>query len=189
MAGKKEPRGKGTKIFSEADAALWDAAMRDVKPLPGEKRRARKTKTAGQKASGINIRETRGVAKTDSPKGKTSRGIDARTDEKLRRGKFEIEARIDLHGFRQKEARTELVKALTRCRAAGKRCVLVITGKGKTKSENSDWWDGKPGVLRDMVPVWLKEKPLSGVILQVHPAQPKDGGAGALYVLLRRARV
>ena len=57
----------------------------------------------------------------------------------------------------------------------GCRCVLVITGKGA-------------GVLRRHVPNWLKQPPLAPHVLALAEARPKDGGGGALYVLLRRKR-
>ena len=170
----------------EPSDKLWEAATRDVKPLRGRKRASVKKDS---KKDGINIRETRGSAKAPGAV-KAAKGIDGRTNEKLRRGKFEIEARIDLHGFRQKEAQAELTKFLMRAHAAGKRCVLVITGKGKPKNnQKTDWWEGRPGVLRDMAPEWMQQNPLSQIVLQIHPAQPKDGGAGAFYVLLRRTRL
>lgn len=178
MADKKEPKNAKATEGSE----LWEAATRDVKRMPGKKAAASE---GGKKT--INVRETRVLAKKEAlaPKAK---GIDARTNEKLRRGKFEIDATIDLHGFRQSEARAELVKALTRCHVRGKRCVLVITGKGNRQQEGKDWWDGKPGVLKQMVPQWLGEAPLAAFVLQTHPAQAKHGGSGALYVLLRKKR-
>ena len=56
--------------------------------------------------------------------------------------------------------------------------MLVITGKGN---------EGK-GVLRRLVPLWLKTPPLSGQILAISQARQADGGGGALYVMLRRKR-
>ena len=177
MGNKKDPKsGKGPD-----GNELWEAATRDVKRLPGKK----PAKDGPKKA--INIRETRAAPKKETAT-KVAKGIDARTNEKLRRGKFEIDATLDLHGMRQSEAKVELVRTLTRCYAAGKRCVLVITGKGHRQKESADWWDGKPGVLRQMVPQWLAEAPLSGIVLQSQAAQPKHGGGGAMYVLLRRKR-
>ena len=61
---------------------------------------------------------------------------------------------------------------------AAQRCVLVITGRGARP------W--RRGVLREAVPRWLDEPELRPHLLAIAPAQPQDGGAGALYVLLRR---
>ena len=64
--------------------------------------------------------------------------------------------------------------------AAGKRGVLVITGKGRA--------DQGYGVLRRAVPTWLNQPPNRARIIAVHDAQPRDGGSGALYLLLRKRR-
>jgi DNA-nicking Smr family endonuclease len=108
-------------------------------------------------------------------------GLDRASFDKLRRGKLPIEARLDLHGLTQAEAHRDLTRFLATADAAGKRLVIVITGKGRPGSEGI-------GILRQAVPRWLNEPALRGRILAVTPAQPRDGGAGALYVLLRRKR-
>jgi DNA-nicking Smr family endonuclease len=103
-----------------------------------------------------------------------------RQAERLRRGLLPIEGRLDLHGHRQDEAERELADFLARAQAADKRCVLVVTGKGSGKAE--------AGVLRRMVPLWLNRPPNRARILAFAQAQPKDGGLGALYLLLKRRR-
>jgi DNA-nicking Smr family endonuclease len=89
------------------------------------------------------------------------------------------EARLDLHGMTQEEAHRALSHFVARAQEDGLRALLVITGKGGA---------GRGGVLREAVPRWLEEPLLRGRVLSVAPAQPKDGGGGALYVLLRRRR-
>jgi DNA-nicking Smr family endonuclease len=111
--------------------------------------------------------------------GRAAAGLDRRSAEKLRRGELRLEARLDLHGMTQDEAHRALAGFLVRAQEAGKRCVLVITGKGGGE---------RGGVLRAAVPRWLGEAPHRGRVLATAPAQPRDGGAGALYVLLRRRR-
>jgi DNA-nicking Smr family endonuclease len=91
-----------------------------------------------------------------------------------------IEARIDLHGMTQSEAHRVLTGFITGQQAAGRRCVLVITGKGRGKQG--------AGILRESVPRWLNEGPLRERVLAFDYARPQDGGEGALYVLLRRKR-
>jgi DNA-nicking Smr family endonuclease len=106
-------------------------------------------------------------------------GLDRRQALRLKRGQLEIEARLDLHGMIQTEAHRELAGFIARSYASGKRTLLVVTGKGTREGT---------GVLRAAVPRWLTEPALRERVLASAPAQPRDGGGGALYILLRRAR-
>ena len=108
--------------------------------------------------------------------------------QRLKRGELAIEGRLDLHGMNQGEAREALMRFIRGAHAAQKRCVLVVTGKGNTGRRSEDWLTSKPGVLKQNVPIWLREGDLSSIVLQAVAAQPRDGGYGALYVYLRRRR-
>src|SRR3546814_14583373 len=105
-------------------------------------------------------------------------GLDGRKAERLSRGKLPIEASLDLHGLRQAEAHRRLEAFLAESQAAGKRCVLVVTGKGLHQEEG--------GVLRSAVQRWLNEAPNRARVLSFDSAQPRTGGTGPLSVLLRR---
>jgi DNA-nicking Smr family endonuclease len=118
-----------------------------------------------------------------SPASESVLRMDARTYARLRRGRLVPEARIDLHGMTVAEAHSSLIAFLMRARGSGLRLVLVITGKGKA---GSDFGTGRGGVLRQQVPHWLRLAPLGPCVLQVVEAHPSHGGAGALYVYLRR---
>lgn len=107
-------------------------------------------------------------------------GVAKAQAERMRRGQLPIEARLDLHGHTQVEAHRALDSFLAAGQASGKRCVLVVTGRGLAKQDG--------GVLRRAVPRWLNQPPNRARILAFDQAQPRHGGAGALYVLLRRAR-
>jgi DNA-nicking Smr family endonuclease len=107
-------------------------------------------------------------------------GVDKRTDEKLRRGRMAIDGRLDLHGLTQGEAHHALIGFIRRSYTAGRRNVLVITGKGQVPRGE--------GVLRLSVPRWLREGDIGRLVLSIHQAQPQHGGGGAYYVLLRRRR-
>ncbi len=109
-----------------------------------------------------------------------SADVDARTLDRLKRGRLRPEARIDLHGMTQDQAHRALSAFLARAQGDGQRCVLVVTGKGRI-SEGG-------GVLRTQTPNWLNAPAIRPLVLAFAPAQPRDGGAGALYVLLRRSR-
>ena len=110
-------------------------------------------------------------------------GIDRANAERLKRGKHRIDARLDLHGMTQDEAHRALSVFVRASRADGKRCVLVITGRGSAKGPNSIG-----GVLKAAVPRWLHEPEFRPHLLAIAAAQPRDGGSGALYVMLRRTR-
>ncbi len=106
-------------------------------------------------------------------------GIDRRTADRLKKGGMAIEARLDLHGLTQDEAYGALRRFLLASYERERRCLLVITGKGTREGS---------GVLRGQVPRWLNEASLRPFILAFSYAQPRDGGEGALYVLLKRRR-
>jgi DNA-nicking Smr family endonuclease len=105
---------------------------------------------------------------------------DRRTLDRLRRGQLRPEARIDLHGMTQDTAHAALAGFVVRAQAEGRRCVLVVTGKGSVGAGG--------GVLRNAAPGWLNAPRLRPRVVAFAEAAPRDGGAGALYVLLRRLR-
>lgn len=109
-------------------------------------------------------------------------GLDKSTAKRLRRGKVKIEARLDLHGMTQNEARPALADFLDRAWYSGKREVLVITGKG-TRA------DGRIGVLREAVPRWLNDGENRNRITAFTHAAAKDGGEGALYIRIKKRTV
>ena len=102
---------------------------------------------------------------------------------------MEIEAQIDLHGKSQQRAYEVLQQFMASSHRRGLRCVLVITGKGRSHGgEYSEEWIFNDSVLRQRVPEWLSVPPLSEMTLKHFPAQPRHGGEGAYYVYLRRVR-
>ena len=116
-------------------------------------------------------------------------GVNGATQERLRRGLLEPDARIDLHGMTQGAAHRTLFTWLAAAHSRGYRLVLVITGKGNPKNDdNAPWMMSPHGVLKQMVPRWLNEPELAGLIAKVQPAHAKHGGGGALYVYLRKPR-
>ena len=112
--------------------------------------------------------------------------MDRRRFEKLRRGRMEPEARIDLHGMTAERAHAALTGFILRAHDEDLRLVLVITGKGR--AEETALSPRRQGILRHSVPHWLAGPPLNSRVLQVAPAHQRHGGAGAFYVYLRRRR-
>ena len=127
---------------------------------------------------GVARAENGAPRRREPPAPGPSGGVDRATVERLKRGLRPIEARLDLHGMTQAEAHRALGEFVREASAVGRRSLLVITGRGTDR----------PGILRSSVPRWLDEGELRRQILAVAAARPRHGGAGALYVLLRRQR-
>ena len=120
---------------------------------------------------------------------KGASGVNGATQDRLKRGLLEPQARIDLHGMTQSAAHRTLFTWLAAAHARGYRLVLVVTGKGNPKNDdNAPWMMSAHGVLKQMVPRWLNEPELAALIANVQPAHVKHGGGGALYVYLRKPR-
>lgn len=178
------------------DQDLWQRVTEGVRPLkkrspPSPSRPPSSGKPAQEAAAPVArprrtqadlgpVRRQTTVAPPELAPG-VAAGLDKRTLAKLRRGLISPERRIDLHNMTQSQAHLALDGFLAAAQAAGKRCVLVITGKG-TRA------DGTVGVLRTNVPHWLNQPGNRARILAFTHAAPGDGGEGALYVLLRRLR-
>lgn len=106
-------------------------------------------------------------------------GMDRRILKKLRKGDYAMEGHLDLHGLVSEEARVEVERFLDEARKQGKRCVLLIHGRGLNSKE------GIP-VLKERLQVWLTRGRIAKGVLAFSTARPCDGGAGAVYVLLRK---
>jgi DNA-nicking Smr family endonuclease len=127
---------------------------------------------------------------TPKSKGRVSgpSGINGATQDRLKRGTLEPDAKIDLHGMTEVVAHRALASFLKSARQRGNRLILVVTGKGNPRKEESASWMLSPhGVLKQMVPRWLNEPELSALIASVRAAHVRHGGEGALYVYLRKA--
>jgi len=107
------------------------------------------------------------------------KGLDSKIMHKLKAGQYSPEAHLDLHGLTSEEAWHLLVDFIKESYMAGKRCLLVIPGRGKNSPLGRS-------VLREQIQNWLTRDPLKRVLLAFSTAQPRHGGSGALYVLLRK---
>lgn len=199
------------------DKAVWAIVAGGIEPL--KKAKSRVHPSVEDQADDANERQTGKSAKqskstteatqpseeprqpkvvADSIKAKLSTqpivGFDRKKARKVRSGRVQIEARIDLHGMRQSKAHAELRAFLHRCYARKLQWVLVITGKGSSRREDEDsehfdmWSRRESGVLRRNVPRWLEEPDLRPLIISYTTAAPQHGGEGALYIHLRRAK-
>jgi len=164
-------------VSGGGDRLLWREAMRSVTPL----HRRSAAVSAASVAMPPAAAKEKHVGQVRPSALDHFAGIDRANAERLKRGLHRIEARLDLHGKTEAEAHHALAAFIHSSSEAGRRCVLIITGRGLGPTG--------PGVLKKAVPRWLEGVELRRKILAIAPAQPRDGGAGALYLLLRRHRV
>ena len=184
----------GGRRIRDEEAALWQRIARDVTPLPRgvvalEEAEMPEEEVPPPPPAPKKSKKPRHAAPAASPAPPrppvlpeldpvVPAGLDRRTARRLKRGQLSVEARLDLHGRTQDQAHDALQGFIQESRMARRRCVLIITGKGSIAS-------GKGGVLRQMVPRWLNEPALRRHIIAITNAPESNGGAGALYVLLR----
>lgn len=112
--------------------------------------------------------------------------VDPAIHKKVRRGRIEIDGKIDLHGMTQAEARDTLRRFIGARAARGDRTVLVITGKGVKTDNDYIAAMTERGILRTMLPIWLSEPGMSALVSGWSVAARGHGGEGAWYVRLRR---
>ena len=180
------------------DAALWAAVTRDVAPLKGGKA---VRFDAWRHPRDIPVRDhpaRRWAAepvfdmppRQVAPAPQSLTGLDGARAKRLQRGKLPVEGRLDLHGMTQEKAWRALGPFLARSQEAGKRVVLVVTGKGGAKKDDGEhaWTEPRTGILRNLVPQWLSEGDNRARVVAWNPASAQHGGDGALYVVLRRIR-
>jgi DNA-nicking Smr family endonuclease len=184
------------KPFAVHDHGLWDEVARRIRPSGKSALKASTSPVslpkqpiqfAPQKASAPKL----SLSKAPPP----ITGFDRRTEQKLMRGKVEIESCLDLHGLGLEEARMRLLDFISHRRMEGYRLVLVITGKGASPFSSHTlhgrdhfYAPEREGRLRRQLPEWLHEAPFRVHISGFQQAHPRHGGGGAFYVKLRRTR-
>ena len=208
--GRKNKPGSRTRAD---DLELWSEVTSTVTPLRrrlGDAPRAAKTPKASGKPSAPEAAPDRPLAALKKPAPARQvpaaprtapkkpaapplTGLDRRTSQKLTRGNTDIEGRIDLHGMGRETARTALKSFIITSRAAGKRTVLAITGKGHSpySSHTLHGYEHvntpeRQGVIRNAFPQWLNESEFRVHVAGYQPAHPRHGGGGAFYIRLRR---
>jgi len=174
--------------ISDEDSALFRSALRNVRELPASDRvqdlerkpAARPRKRITNPV--INDHQMPDGVLDDAPgfaeRQEFCRGsVPPRTWRRLRKGQLPVEEELDLHGFRVDAARGALASFLAECGQRDRRCVRVITGKGFGSRSSTP-------VLKAQVDRWLR---LRDEVLAFCSTIARDGGTGAVYVLLRHA--
>ncbi|PON14309.1 DNA mismatch repair protein MutS [Candidatus Entotheonella serta] len=179
---------------AEQDMAAFHHAMNDVEPLAADPRgqvgKSRRTNRVPLPSDHelswaafqdfVNGRSTFTIQYTDEYMEGAAPGVDPHLVQRLHHGDFAIQDQLDLHGYTVDEAKVLLDRFLSRAYSGGLRCVRLIHGRGKNSPDN------RP-ILKEHVQMWLSHGRLSRMVLAFVTAPVRDGGAGAAYVLLRRA--
>jgi DNA-nicking Smr family endonuclease len=178
-ADEGKPRSRR---LSDEERKLWGHITRVVAPLRPRPApvdpapAAAPTKTKSPTHARPQMRAAASAARLEP--------FDRRLKQRLARGTEPIDARIDLHGKTQSEAHAALLSFLRKAQRDGAKFVLVITGKGG--GARDDW--SERGVLKRQVPQWLTLPELRGYVVGFEDAHIGHGGAGALYVRIRREK-
>lgn len=172
----------------EKEANLFKSQMQGVTPLPANNRKihaapppppvARQRALDDDAVLEESLSDEMDVERfldTDEQLSYRRNGISPDTLRRLRKGHWVVQAQIDLHGYRSDEARQALSEFIHRCRKREIRCIRVIHGKGLGSV-------GKNPVLKEKVKRWLVQK---DDVLAFCQAPPRDGGSGALLVILK----
>lgn len=177
---------------TESEAETFRAAVRDVTPLAQTplaaglakpKPRARLRKGAAREIENLDEAMPLVADAAAAAEGITGEaalsfqrgGVRIQTLRKLRRGLYPIDDELDLHGLTQSAARNLLAEFIARSRDGGCRCVRIIHGKGYRSGARGP-------VLKAAVNLWLRRHM---DVMAFVSARTIDGGAGAVYVLLR----
>lgn len=175
--------------ISEEDVAAFHAAVGDVRLLHDDRARATPARPPARPRTRTLADAVSDALLPDGPdhdapafgerQDFARAGVQQRLLRRLARGQIAVEDDLDLHGMRVHEARDALARFFDECARRELRCVRIVTGKGL----------GSPGtapVLKAQVDRWLRLLPQ---VLAFHSATARDGGTGAVYVLLRRQRM
>jgi DNA-nicking Smr family endonuclease len=170
---------------SKEDAALFRNAAGDVRAMDEEREPVHRRRPKPKPRTRLPERTPRSTEQSPATSIKAPErdgeqlfvraGLQQKSLRRLRRGQIPVAAEADLHGMRIREALALLAEFLHDCRNRGLRCVRVIHGKGLGSRDGH-------AVLKWEVDSWLRGH--DGV-MAFCSAQPKDGGTGAVYVLLK----
>jgi DNA-nicking Smr family endonuclease len=177
--------------------ALWEKVAGTAAPLKGRRDadalpKPAKIAAPGAKAKPPKAQQMAQPARKPAPKSAhvpRAAPLDRQTARQLDKGRLEVEARLDLHGMRQRDAHAQLRRFLKTAQARGLKHVLVITGKGTDQTVSKSFYtEDERGVLRNAVPHWLSDPEFASLVVSFSQAPRLLGGEGALYVRVRKPR-
>jgi DNA-nicking Smr family endonuclease len=179
---KRSPQEDDASLFLSAMDGVQQITNRGEAPTPNPRLPEiidENAEALAELAQMVAGQGTFDIAGSDTSIEGSAPGIDARLLRSLRRGDFSLQGQVDLHGMTQAQAQEAVERFLSESRRAGKRCVLIIHGRGLNSPDQIP-------VLKQRLQGWLNQKRIGQMVLAFATARPQDGGAGALYVLLRR---
>lgn len=181
---------------AKRERALFLAEMAGVQPLPQDTRgrveKRRKPSPRGADRRGelqalndlqdlVAGRGAFTIQYTDEYMEGVAPGVDRRLPQRLHRGDYAVQGHLDLHGYTVDEAKDMVERFLIQSYTGGRRCLRLVHGRGRNSRDN------RP-ILKEYVQLWLSRGRLSRLVLAFATAPVADGGAGAVYVLLRAGR-
>jgi DNA-nicking Smr family endonuclease len=171
--------------LSADERALWKKVVETVRPIHSDEPAAEETPTKTElKTSALPQPPLASAA----PPRRTQRGVgttlDAGWDKRLNRGLVQPDTTVDLHGHNLARAYSLLDIRLEQAISQGFRLVLLVTGK----PPSGDRHPVARGAIRAAVGHWLAASRHASDIAAVRNAHPRHGGAGAIYIVLRRRR-
>ena len=111
-------------------------------------------------------------------------------NKKLKKGRIQIDKKIDFHGLSVFDAETLFIKTIKSCYNKNQRCVLFVTGKGMLNKNNDMGESSKLyyGKIRNSFDSWTRKEELQKYILSVEQANMEQGADGAFYIYLRKKK-
>lgn len=179
--------------LTEAELAIWREVTKTVVPRPGSLLPAMPSAAAPAQPVVVSAAQkpparTYAVPSYTPPVSVQKPppiGLERRYKRRVAGGRVPVDAVLDLHGMTQPQAHVALHRFLVNAQRDGSRLVIVVTGKGLKDRVRQD--AAEPGVLRRAVPFWLRDAPLRHMVIGFEEAALTHGGAGALYIRLRRS--
>ena len=193
MAGRK---------LDPTERALWSRVAATVRPLPGQSSPLAQSAppTVKPPRPAVPLRQSipaaKPAAKPAAPPARragrifATASLDGHWDRRLRKGLIRPDLSLDLHGHSLASAQALLDASIARGLLRGARVLLVIAGRLRPGADRLPLMHGDPrprGAIRASLADWLANSPHADQIIALRPARTSHGGAGAVYVILRRS--
>jgi DNA-nicking Smr family endonuclease len=176
--------------LNAAEAALWERVAKSVRAIHPAALHDIESKMASplpSRTAAVNQHRTIGEATVGAKSTQFLNTLDGSWDKKLDTGRIRPDRSIDLHGYNLAAAHHRLERGLDEAVRDGARVILLITGRAP-RPGTSRLDLPLRGIIRESVRDWLSASRHSCSIAAVRNAHPRHGGAGALYIILRRPR-